>query len=231
MQVVVEWRRQETSEPPRRLIVANTHLLFNPGRGDVKLAQLERLLSSLAALRQVSDSDAALPLVLCGDFNLMPHSALYEFLSRRSLDVSGLSKHLLSGQNMDHRQASAVFQREKDTARHHGHGTAVGRFDRARARRSYFHHFPRDTVATHELDLVSAYAQAPDDECTGEPKFTTFHEGTKGTVDYIWFTRDDVHCHGVVEMAPAGQLFNAASLPTAHHASDHLSLVADVSLR
>ncbi|GLE00108.1 hypothetical protein PINS_up008835 [Pythium insidiosum] len=160
LQVVVEWRRDETSERPRRFIVANTHLLFNPGRGDVKLAQLQRLLSSLAELRRSESTSSAssdredaapLPVILCGDFNLMPHSALYEFLSRRSLDVSGLSKHFLSGQNMDHRQANAVFQRENDTTRHRGHGTAVGRFNSSRARRTYLHHFPRDTIVSHEV--------------------------------------------------------------------------------
>jgi mRNA deadenylase 3'-5' endonuclease subunit Ccr4 len=83
---------------------------------------------------------------------------------------------------------------------------------------------------TVQLPLASAYAQAPTQDCTGEPKFTTFHDGSKGTVDYIWFTTDTAHCHGVVEMVPAGQLFHARSLPTEHHASDHLPLIADFSL-
>jgi endonuclease/exonuclease/phosphatase family metal-dependent hydrolase len=70
----------------------------------VKLAQLQSLFESLTTLRANAHDDTLLPVVLCGDFNLAPHGALYEFISRGSLDVSGLSKHLLSGQTMDDRQ-------------------------------------------------------------------------------------------------------------------------------
>lgn len=82
-----------------------------------------------------------------------------------------------------------------------------------------------------QLELASAYAQMPTDTLTGEPKFTTFHSGTKSTVDYIWYSSPSLHCHGVVEMTPAGILFKHRELPTKHHPSDHLSLVADFSLR
>lgn len=82
-----------------------------------------------------------------------------------------------------------------------------------------------------QFDFASAYAQSPDDKSTGEPKFTIFHNASKGTVDYIWFTRSSLHCHGVVEMIPAGLLFSNHELPTKEHSSDHLSLVADFSLR
>lgn len=81
-----------------------------------------------------------------------------------------------------------------------------------------------------QLGFASAYAQLPDEYCTGEPKFTIFHSGTKGTVDYMWFTHASLHCHGVLEMTPAGVLFAQKALPTQHDASDHLSLVADFSL-
>ncbi|TMW67454.1 hypothetical protein Poli38472_011074 [Pythium oligandrum] len=231
LQAVVDWRGDGAE--PQRFVVANTHLLFNPGRGDVKLAQLQRLLTSLHELREgehVLTPSSPLPVLVCGDFNLAPHSPLYEFLSRGELDVSGLSKHLLSGQNMEYHQKRGHHAVEHDSARHHGHGTAWGRFQSDRAQRTYHRHFPKDTVVNHSLPLASAYAQMPNDRCTGEPKFTTFHEGTKCTVDYVWFTTDSLHCHGVVEMAPAGQLFKAKVLPTASHSSDHLSLVADFAL-
>lgn len=82
-----------------------------------------------------------------------------------------------------------------------------------------------------QLELSSAYAQLPTPQSTGEPKFTTFHSGTKSTVDYIWYSRQSLHCHGVAEMTPAGVLFKQRELPTVHHPSDHLSLVANFSLR
>ncbi|KAF4127362.1 Endonuclease/Exonuclease/phosphatase family [Phytophthora infestans] len=227
---VVETKSCVGGSIPARFVVANTHLLFNPNRGEIKLAQLDMLLKHLTSLRQ--ENASLLPVLLSGDFNLAPHSPLYHFLSTGKLDASGLSRFGLSGQNLDtYALKKATRVNENDRTRHHGNGTAFGKFISDRAQRSDFRVYKPNTVYSHELDFASAYAQLPDDKCTGEPKFTIFHSGSKGTVDYIWYTRSSLHCHGVVEMIPAGLLFKYDELPTTEHSSDHLSLVADFSLR
>mmetsp|Transcript_10164 Transcript_10164/g.18670 ORF Transcript_10164/g.18670 Transcript_10164/m.18670 type:complete len:507 (+) Transcript_10164:57-1577(+) len=80
------------------VIVATTHLLFNPKRGDVKLSQLRKLLEELEVLQRSHPSAA---IILCGDFNSTPVSALYQFLVTGELrngskipliDVSGQLK-------------------------------------------------------------------------------------------------------------------------------------------
>jgi hypothetical protein len=57
----------------RSIVVANTHLLFNPKRGDVKLCQLHHLTCTIAAVQrlvQAQRSDCPLPAALVvGDFN------------------------------------------------------------------------------------------------------------------------------------------------------------------
>ncbi|TYZ66124.1 hypothetical protein PybrP1_009266 [[Pythium] brassicae (nom. inval.)] len=234
---VVEWRGGGV-DPPQRLIVATTHVLFNPKRGDVKLKQLELLTRRLSELRvQQPAGDAPepslLPVVLCGDFNLEPFSALYEFLSTGSLRVPDLNRTMMSGQHDFDNPAAhkAKFVNENDTSRHLGTGTAQGRFDANHPHSKPSRAFRVDATASHDLGFASAYAQDPDERCTGEPKFTIFHTSSKGAVDYVWFTRDSLYCHGVLEMAPAGVLFAQRSLPTEHHASDHLSLIADLSFR
>ncbi|KAL3672486.1 hypothetical protein V7S43_001784 [Phytophthora oleae] len=227
---VIEAKNSVNGSDPARLVVANTHLLFNPNRGEIKMAQLNMLLEHLTSLRQ--EHDSMLPVLLSGDFNLAPHSPLYHYLSTGELDASGLSRYNLSGQNLDsYKLKRAARMNENDQTRHHGYGTSFGKFNSARAQRNDFRSFKPDTVFSHELDFASAYAQSPDYKCTGEPKFTIFHSGSKGTVDYIWYTRNSLHCHGVVEMIPAGLLFKHGELPTLEHPSDHLSLIADFSLR
>lgn len=42
----------------------------------------------------------------------------------------------------------------------------------------------------------SAYAHRPAAHTTGEPAFTTFHAEFKGTVDYVWLTRETLRCSG-----------------------------------
>uniref|UniRef100_S4RLU3 Angel homolog 2 (Drosophila) n=1 Tax=Petromyzon marinus TaxID=7757 RepID=S4RLU3_PETMA len=74
--------------------IANTHLLFNPKRGDIKLAQLALL---LAEIDKVSDG-GRLPVLLCGDFNSVPGSPLYHFLRHGYLHYHGLPAWKVSGQ-------------------------------------------------------------------------------------------------------------------------------------
>ncbi|XP_054708079.1 protein angel homolog 2-like isoform X2 [Uloborus diversus] len=86
-----------------KLHVATTHLLFNPRRGDIKLSQLRLLLAQLEkmALKKVgSDGQRTYhPVILCGDFNIAPHSPLYEFIDTGRLDVHNRMSGDLSGQS------------------------------------------------------------------------------------------------------------------------------------
>lgn len=50
-------------------IVANTHLVYNPRRDDVRIAQLQVLLTELDKFANNSKTNAPLPVILSGDFN------------------------------------------------------------------------------------------------------------------------------------------------------------------
>lgn len=50
-------------------IVANTHLVYNPNRDDVRVAQLQVLLTELDKFANNSNTNAPLPVILSGDFN------------------------------------------------------------------------------------------------------------------------------------------------------------------
>ncbi|XP_023219965.1 protein angel homolog 1-like isoform X1 [Centruroides sculpturatus] len=85
-----------------KLCIATTHLLFNPRRGDVKLAQIRLLLAELdkIAFKRVSSNKQPIyyPIVMCGDMNSEPFSPLYNFISRGKLDCRGLMSGDISGQ-------------------------------------------------------------------------------------------------------------------------------------
>jgi len=59
------------------LCVVNTHILCDPGSADVKLWQAHLLLQTL---KQMPINN--MPLLICGDFNSTPESAVYEYLRR-----------------------------------------------------------------------------------------------------------------------------------------------------
>ncbi|CAG0895688.1 unnamed protein product [Cyprideis torosa] len=69
--------------------VGTTHLLFNPKRHDVRLAQTQMLLAHLDDLA-MEDDGGYTPVFVCGDLNFGPDNPVYSFLRNGSLDVSSV---------------------------------------------------------------------------------------------------------------------------------------------
>ncbi|XP_068195808.1 protein angel homolog 1 isoform X2 [Antennarius striatus] len=81
------------------LCVANTHLLFNPRRGEVKLAQLAIMLAEIDRVVQSCKAEGEnCNLILCGDFNSVPHMPLYQLITTGELYFQGLPAWMVSGQ-------------------------------------------------------------------------------------------------------------------------------------
>ncbi|XP_043241108.1 protein angel homolog 2-like [Amphibalanus amphitrite] len=78
------------------LAVACTHLLYNPRRHDVKLAQVALLLAELDRLAWCGSRQTYLPILLAGDLNLEPHSPVYQFLTRGWLQYAGMTRRQLT---------------------------------------------------------------------------------------------------------------------------------------
>ncbi|XP_013400594.1 protein angel homolog 2 isoform X1 [Lingula anatina] len=79
----------------KKIVVGNTHLLFNPKRGDVRLAQTALLLSSLEEVSFKKET-VRWPVIMCGDFNTDPFTPLYTFLTAGHLRYEGIPRHLVS---------------------------------------------------------------------------------------------------------------------------------------
>ncbi|KAG0296908.1 Protein angel 1 [Dissophora globulifera] len=83
-----------------RVCIATTHILFNPSRGMIKIAQLRMLLQKAKSL--VDSQGADIPIILCGDLNALPHSTVINYLTAESVSVSLVPDHFLSGQTKGH---------------------------------------------------------------------------------------------------------------------------------
>ncbi|XP_050702569.1 protein angel homolog 2-like isoform X2 [Eriocheir sinensis] len=80
------------------VVVATTHLLYNPRRHDVKLAQAALMMAELDRLcyqRQEAGQPVYLPMVLAGDLNAEPHSAVISFLRDGRLHYEDLAARTL----------------------------------------------------------------------------------------------------------------------------------------
>jgi len=161
------------------LCVINTHILADPGFADVKLWQANMLLRSL------EQTCKHMPMLLCGDFNSMPESAVYELLRSGSV-------------RSDHEDLKV---------------DPCGLLQR--------------TTFRHNLRIGTSY-----ETCNGrEAEYTNYTEDFKGTLDYIWYSSDDLVVLAISQVDDEGQLSQETALPSSTRPSDHVSLVATFKYR
>uniref|UniRef100_A0ACD6AEZ1 Uncharacterized protein n=1 Tax=Avena sativa TaxID=4498 RepID=A0ACD6AEZ1_AVESA len=152
----------------QKFVLGNIHVLFNPKRGDIKLGQIRMLLEKSKALSEKWDG---IPIVLAGDFNCTPDSAIYKFLSTMKLNVSLHDRRQLSGLE-DSEDLYELYRWSAEQVRN-----ATG--------------FSNVMVARHPLKLCSSYAMLKGNSSNrgdhGEPLATSYHKKFLGTVDYLWY--------------------------------------------
>jgi len=179
------------------ICVANTHLLYNPRRGDIKLAQIMFLLEAIdeIAAKAVESDPPYDPVVLCGDFNLVPGSYLFQLLVDGELRYEGLLAHGLSGQALDYwgrSLDSRLLPRDVDVTDHcRFHRLVVQRRRKRSARsgdRPEDYHIDESFetgTASHLFGFRSAYRH-------GDGSMTAWLRQPSGgaVVDYIMYASD-----------------------------------------
>ena len=81
--VVLEFVQPMRSSQINQVCIANTHLYSNKDFPDVKLWQAWQLLQELETF--ILSRGTQLPLMICGDFNSTPDTAVYDLLSRQTV--------------------------------------------------------------------------------------------------------------------------------------------------
>lgn len=204
------------------LVVANTHILFNPSRGDVKVAQLRTLLETVDTMAAAGDGVGGSVCVIAGDFNSQPGSALHRFCRNGSLALATEDRRRMSGSG-----------RSSDSPSQNGQGTRVwlpAEVEVAMGREPRGSH---DLHVRHPLQLTSAY----EDVTGAEADFSTYQQSSDGcgkTVDYIWSTskeRGPWQLKAVAVLASPSQEVLSKGLPSAEHPSDHVPLMAQFILQ
>ncbi|KAK4756380.1 hypothetical protein SAY87_006507 [Trapa incisa] len=206
----------------QRLIVGNIHVLYNPSRGEVKLGQI-RTLSSRAHI--LANEWGNIPVLVAGDFNATPPSAIYKYLSTSELDILLHDRRELSGQRSCHpaqvfglngnsMSSCITIERSLNSSWSEEEIRTVG---------------ANAGVVTHRLKLNSSYATingSATRDPRGEPLATSYHSKFFGTVDYIWYT-DGLEPTRVLDTPSVDVLRRTGGLPCKNVGSDHLALVAE----
>ncbi|XP_003738942.2 protein angel homolog 2 [Galendromus occidentalis] len=214
-----------------KLCVATTHLLFNPKRGDVKLAQLRYLMANVeeAAFLGVSRANGQLiyaPTILCGDLNATPHCPLYRFVVSGKLEVDGLLHGEISGP-----RTGTVIKPEEV---HVGNllpntifeDTFVSRFGE-QALDSLQYAFDHNIISHTLGKFQSCYSHTK----KGLPEVSTYVDNAE-TVDYIFFQASRLLRHtATLDLMVKNELDALGSIPNAAMGSDHLPLASRFILK
>ncbi|KAE8600513.1 hypothetical protein XENTR_v10013290 [Xenopus tropicalis] len=233
------------------ICVANTHLLYNPRRGDIKLAQLAILLAEITSVAFTGEKGFC-PIVLCGDFNSVPGSPLHSFIREGRLNYEGLSIGKVSGQEQYPRgqkilsipiwpkslgiSQNCVYEPMENAwnAAEMVDKESVGNSARNRqVEPSLSHHFSLSSVYTHFFPG------------SGIPEITTCHSRCALTVDYIFYSaaandlfaqlgtnssQNGLQLLGRLSLLTEQDLWSVNGLPNETNSSDHLSLLAKFRL-
>lgn len=245
--------------PEDSLCIANTHLLFNPRRGDVKLAQVMCLLAEVDKVSKTSE-DARCQVLVCGDFNATPLSDLFKFIIHGYLKYEGLMTRLISGQSEgqfrgSNRCLSKNFfpscHKISDQCRH------IKPYEKCKnsLRQEDLNHHNCPSISQssgrlwHHLNLVSTYRHTIERLGHREGEVTTQHSADRCIVDYIFYgvSNRDVHTRrskhistnvqegklkllGRWGLMSAREIRELGDLPNHYHPSDHLPLVVKMLL-
>ncbi|XP_040467407.1 protein angel homolog 2 isoform X3 [Falco naumanni] len=193
------------------ICIANTHLLYNPRRGDIKLTQLAMLLAEIASVAPQKDGTFC-PIIICGDFNSVPGSPLYRFIKEGKLNYEGLAIGKVSGQEQFPRgqrilpipiwpkklgiSQNCVYEiKQQQKEENAGEKLKAAKLDNAqeivmaseKLSSKLQHHFKLSSVYSHYF---------PE---TGIPEVTTCHSRSAVTVDYIFYSaaNDDTAAQSV----------------------------------
>ncbi|NWV01598.1 ANGE2 protein, partial [Upupa epops] len=240
------------------ICIANTHLLYNPRRGDIKLTQLAMLLAEIASVAPQKDGTFC-PIIICGDFNSVPGSPLYRFIKEGKLNYEGLAIGKVSGQEQFPRgqrilsipiwpktlgiSQNCVYE-IKQQQKQEGAGEKFEAAEQDNNQEIIVAPDKLPSKLQHHFKLSSVYSHYFPE--TGIPEVTTCHSRSAVTVDYIFYSaaNDDTAAQpgaedsfhgglkllGRLALLTEKDLWTVNGLPNENNSSDHLPLLAEFRL-
>ncbi|KAL1138726.1 hypothetical protein AAG570_008788 [Ranatra chinensis] len=200
------------------LVVATTHLLFNPKRHEVRLAQLQLFLAELYQFTNWSKSDKRCSLILTGDFNSYPDSVVVDLIMNGRVNTyypplpphSGVLPNCTLVQNQT--KDSGL---EESKVVESPMGTDL-------EKSSPNIEFISNGTLSHHFNFRSAYKFSSRNGTAA----TTF-QGRWVTVDYIFYTFDRLKLVSNVRLLTSDECEQiVGQLPNVHSPSDHFPLIA-----
>ncbi|KAK6634992.1 hypothetical protein RUM44_000241 [Polyplax serrata] len=171
------------SKPEVEFIVATTHLLYNPKRGDIRLVQTQLMLAEIEKMAYMKENSLTqqpdyLPIILTGDMNYSPDNGVYQLVTTGFLEYEGVSSECLLPSLRGHILNKTLLPPQLGITDSCQYVASLSK--RGKCKSLSF----SSGVLDHQLNLESAY----DHDKSNFPEATT-NQNRWVTVDYIFYSQ------------------------------------------
>ncbi|CAH0703681.1 unnamed protein product [Spodoptera exigua] len=227
--------------PCSPIVVATTHLLYNPKRTDVRIAQMQLFLAEIDRFAYFNNGRQSghLPIILTGDFNSTPDSAVIKLLDRGRVSVgqyrdSSDWRRIGVTDNCQHlsvyldRQIGRYTNFSHTQIYNSTYSYYANACDRPVLLTEQYNGMFNSGCIGHSLNLSSVYEPYIVD---GRLGVTTFQEYWVN-VDYIYFSRySSLRLIKRLRLPTDVECEVLGRLPNQVYGSDHLAVAAVFELR
>ncbi|XP_025423076.1 protein angel homolog 2-like isoform X4 [Sipha flava] len=229
-------------------VVSTTHILYNKKRHDVKLAQVHLLLAEIERVsykgeKKVDDTNVPVyyPIILTGDFNLEPNTAVYDFLINGTLYYSNLQRPTLWSLNYQSTRPSMgneLIPKSLGITENSQHANILDLRKTNNHKRqtndslySELYHSERknNQVPTQSSDFKcgtgNIYHNFKFSSVYNNTSCSTYHDRWT-IVDYIFYTNTDINLRTYMKLPNIAECQRIPAMPNRVCPSDHMPLFA-----
>ena len=215
---------RSSQQQGNQVCIANTHLYSNKDFPDVKLWQTWQLLQELETF--VVSRGTNLPLMICGDFNSTPDTAVYDLLARQAVhpghpDVNIHNHH--SHHSDDNNNGASNSNSSSNNPSSNSNSLS----NNSNSNSSSTNILPDPMSISHSFQLGSVYNTVLGEE----PKATNFTVAFKGVLDYMWYSMQNLRPLSSAPIPDESVLTkHGQALPSTQYSSDHVMLISDMQI-
>ena len=215
-------------------LVICSHLLFNCSRGDIKLGQIYQIIQSALLIKSYYSS-YDITTIFGADLNSTPNSAIYEYITSKSIDVEYLNKANLSGQtNKNYKSESSLGD-----VNYEWHNEIINTYPKFRdyniilitknnkkyKKNNYGYDdedYDKGLILENKMVMKSFYKE----KNGKEPSMTSFSSSFKGTFDFLFYnTNLNLQINNVLNIPNI-----SFDIPDKDNPSDHLPLFVEFNI-
>ena len=214
-------------------LVICSHLLFNCNRGDIKMGQIYQIIQSALLIKSYYSS-YNITTIFGADLNSTPNSAIYEYITSKSIDIEYLNKANLSGQtNKNYKSQSSLadvnyqwYEEIINTYPKFRDYNIVLITKKKKYKNSYYGYddedYDKELILKNNMVMKSFYKE----KNGKEPSMTSLSSSFKGTFDFLFYnTSLNLNINNVLNIPNI-----SFDLPDKDNPSDHLPLFVEFTI-